>query len=364
MTVLLLVAGLVLLVVGGEVLVRGAGTIATSAGISPLVVGLTVVSFATSAPELAVTLQASAAGSPGLAVGNVVGSNVVNILLVLGVAGLILPLAVRAAVVRRDVPVLIGLTLLFWVMSLDGAVSTADGAVLVLLLAAYVVWTVVGSRRADGEPTAPEASQPGGLVASVVMVAVGVAMLVLGARALVSAATDIASALGLSDTVIGLTVVAIGTSLPELATSVLAALRGKVEMAVGNAIGSNIFNIGAVMGLTSVVADGGVPVDAAAVAFDLPVMVAVAFVVLPIVVTGFTVARWEAGLFLAYYSAYVAYLLLDSAGHDALPRFSAVMLWFVLPLSALTLVVLATYELGVRRRSDLGEPSPRRTPRH
>ncbi len=363
MTVLLLVAGLVLLVVGGEVLVRGAGTIATAAGISPLVVGLTVVSFATSAPELAVTLQASAAGSPGLAVGNVVGSNVVNILLVLGVAGLILPLAVRAAVVRRDVPVMIGLSLLFWLLSLDGAVSTIDGAVLVLLLAVYVVWTVVGSRRGGRAevlaPDAPEASQPGGLVASVVMVAVGVAMLVLGARCLVVAATDIASALGLSDTVIGLTVVAIGTSLPELATSVLAALRGKVEMAVGNAIGSNIFNIGAVMGLTSVVADGGVPVDAAAVAFDLPVMVAVAFVVLPIVVTGFTVARWEAGLFLAYYSAYVAYLLLDSAGHDALPRFSAVMLGFVLPLTALTLVVLATYELGVRRGA---RAAPERSP--
>lgn len=357
MTALLLVAGLVLLVVGGEVLVRGAGTIATAAGISPLVVGLTVVSFATSAPELAVTLQASAAGSPGLAVGNVVGSNVVNILLVLGVAGLILPLAVRAAVVRRDVPVMIGLSLLFWLMSLDGAVSTVDGAVLVLLLAVYVMWTVVGSRRGgraevlapDDQPAAPEAGRSRRLVVSAVMVAVGVAMLVLGARWLVVAATDIASALGLSDTVIGLTVVAIGTSLPELATSVLAALRGKVEMAVGNAIGSNIFNIGAVMGLTSVVADGGVPVDAAAVAFDLPVMVAVAFVVLPIVFTGFTVARWEAGLFLAYYSAYVAYLLLDSAGHDALPRFSAVMLGFVLPLTALTLVVLATYELGVRR---------------
>ncbi len=363
MTVLLLVAGLVLLVVGGEVLVRGASTIATAVGISPLVVGLTVVSFATSAPELAVTLQASAAGSPGLAVGNVVGSNVVNILLVLGVAGLILPLAVHAAVVRRDVPVMIGLSLLFWLMSLDGAVSTVDGAVLVLLLAVYVVWTVVGSRRGiraesrarddepDDEPTALEASRSRRLVVSAVMVAVGVALLVLGARWLVSAATEIASAVGLSDTVIGLTVVAVGTSLPELATSVLAALRGKVEMAVGNAIGSNIFNIGAVMGLTSVVADGGVPVDAAAVGFDLPVMVAVAFAMLPVAFTGFTVARWEAGLFLAYYSAYVAYLLLDSAGHDALPRFSAVMLGFVVPLSALTLVLLSTYELRVRRRA-------------
>lgn len=373
MTVSLLLAGLLLLVIGGEVLVRGASTLATVAGISPLVIGLTVVSWATSAPELAVTLQATVAGSPGLAVGNVVGSNVVNILLVLGVAGLIVPLAVNSAVVRRDVPVMIAMSVLFWLMTLDGAVSTVDGAALLLLLAVYVTVTVVRSRRSspaqsrlarDDEPEAPQAGPARRLTTAAVMVAFGVALLVLGARLLVSAATEIASTLGLSETIIGLTVVAVGTSLPELATSVIAAVRGDVELAVGNAIGSNIFNIGAVMGLTSVVADGGVPVEAAAIGFDVPVMIAVAFAVLPVAFTGFTVARWEAGLFLLYYSAYVAYLLLDSAGHDALPGFSTVMLGFVVPISALTLVLLATYELGVRRGARMAperipdEPSP------
>lgn len=365
MTVLLLLAGFAVLVVGGEVLVRGASTLAAAVGISPLVVGLTVVSFATSAPELAVTLQASVSGSPGLAVGNVVGSNVVNILLVLGVSGLILPLAIRGSVVRRDVPVMIAMSVLFWLMSLDGTMSTLDGAVLVLLLAGYVVAMVVRSRRGSRTKekltetaTAPEAPETGRgrrLALATGMVGVGVAMLVLGARWLVSAATDIASQLGLSETVIGLTVVAVGTSLPELATSVIAAIKGDVEVAVGNAIGSNIFNIGAVMGLAAVITDGGVPVDAGAIGFDLPVMIAIAFAMLPIAFTGFTVARWEAGLFLAYYAAYVAYLLLDSAGHDALPRFSAVMLGFVLPLTALTLVLLATYELGVRRGTRIAE---------
>jgi cation:H+ antiporter len=369
-TVALLLAGFAVLVAGGEVLVRGASTIATAVGISPLFVGLTVVSFATSTPELAVTLQASAAGSPGLAVGNVVGSNVANILLVLGVAGLILPLTVHGAVVRRDVPVMIAMSVLLWLMSLDGAVSTLDGAVLVVLLVAYVALTVVRSRRGGSTPAeaaaAPEvpedaddaqAGRARRLLVAAAMVAVGVGMLVLGARWLVSSATEIASALGLSDTVIGLTVVAVGTSLPELATSVIAAIKGDVEVAVGNAIGSNIFNIGSVMGITAMISDGGVPVDAGAVGFDLPVMVAVAFAMLPVAFTGFTVARWEAGLFLAYYGAYIAYLLLDSAGHDALPRFSAAMLWFVLPLTALTLVLLATYELGVRRGRRLAEDS-------
>lgn len=189
------------------------------------------------------------------------------------------------------------------------------------------------------------------------MVAVGVALLVLGARWLVSSATEIASALGLSETVIGLTIVAAGTSLPELATSVIAAVKGDVEMAVGNAIGSNIFNIGSVMGLAAVISPDGVPVDAGAVGFDLPVMVAVAFAMLPIAFTGFVVSRWESALFVAYYAAYVTYLLLDSAGHDALPRYSTVMLSFVLPITALTLVLLATYEFGLRR----GQRMPGRT---
>jgi cation:H+ antiporter len=175
---------------------------------------------------------------------------------------------------------------------------------------------------------------------------VGVGLLVLGARLLVSAATQVAEAAGVSDLVIGLTVVAVGTSLPELATSVIAAVRGEREMAIGNVVGSNVFNIGAVMGFTAFLAPGGVPVDPAAVRFDLPVMVAVAVALAPIVYTGRSVARWEAALLLTYFGAYVGYLLLDSADHDALPAFSAAVLLFVVPLTVLTLVVTASYEVG------------------
>lgn len=348
--VLLLVAGVVLLVGGGEALVRGASTLAQRLGLSPLVVGLTVVSFATSAPELAVTVRASLSGSPGLAVGNVVGSNVANILLVVGVAGTITALAVQSPVVRRDVPLLIALSLLFWALSWDGVVTRLDGAVLLILLLVYTVRTVLRSRQGKDPGAVDDAPEaPGGIPVAVLLVAGGVGLLVWGASWLVSGAVDIATALGLSETVVGLTFVAIGTSLPELATSVLAALRGSVEMAVGNAVGSCLFNLGAVMGLTAVVSPTGVPVTQGAVSFDIPVMIVVAGTLLPIVFTGQRVARREAWLFVAYYVAFTTYLLLDSASHDALEQFSSVMLAFVLPVTAVVLGLMVANELRRRR---------------
>jgi cation:H+ antiporter len=356
LTFVLLAVGFLALIAGGEVLVRGASGLARTLGLSPLVIGLTVVSFATSAPELAVTLDASLSGRPGLAVGNVVGSNIVNVLLVLGFSALFLPLAVRSAVTKRDVPVMIALSMLLLVLALDGSVSQLDGAVLGLLLLAYVAYSVRAGRRQHKVDRPDEESGAGdGEKAShrpwidALLVLAGVALLVVGARSLVTSATDIASALGLSELIIGLTVVAIGTSLPELATSVIAAVRGERELAVGNVVGSNIFNIGAVMGVVAAVSPGGVPVEPSAVNFDLPVMVAVAVALLPIAFTGYGIARWEGGLFVLYYGAYTLFLLLDATTHDALPEYSALMLTFVVPLTALTLVLLAVYELGVRK---------------
>lgn len=362
MTALLLLGGFAVLVVGGELLVRGAGALARSIGMSPLIVGLTVVSFATSAPELAVTVDASLSGSPGLAVGNVVGSNITNVLLVLGAAGLILPIAVRRPVIRHDVPVMVGMSVLLLLLSLGGSVSRLDGLVLMGLLVAYVAWRVVTTRGSGRDDDDDAPARPGSPWLNALLVAVGVAMLVVGARWLVRGATDVATTLGLSELVIGLTVVAVGTSLPELATSVIAALRGNVEMAVGNVVGSNIFNIGAVMGIAAVVSPDGVPVAPGAVRFDLPVMIAVALALLPVAFTGFCVARWEAALFVAYYVAYVTYLLLDAAGHDALPQFSGVMLLFVIPITVLTLVVLTSYEVGLHRgrRTAGGDEKARR----
>ena len=329
---------------------RGASGLARALGLSPLVIGLTVVSAATSAPELAVTLDAALSGSPGLAVGNVVGSNIANVLLILGASALILPLVARNQLVRLDVPIMIGLSVLALVMALDGGFGRVDGIVLVVILVAYVTMSIVVSRRTFATPAEePTARRPRPALDVVLLIA-GIGLLVLGARWLVAAATGIAASFGVSDLVIGLTVVAIGTSLPELATSIIAAVRGQRDLAVGNVVGSNIFNLGAVLGLAAVISPGGVPVEAGAVRFDLPVMTAVAIALLPVVFTGAAVARWEGAVFVGYYVAYVAYLVLDSTGHDAVGWFSEVMLAFVVPLTVLTLGVLAVSEM--RRRRD------------
>ncbi|UFU03248.1 calcium/sodium antiporter [Ruania suaedae] len=360
-SLLLLAGGFVLLVAGGEALVRGAGSLARTLGMSPLLVGLTVVSFATSTPELAVSAQAALGGAPGLAVGNVVGSNIANVLLILGASALVAPLVVRSQLVRADIPVMISLAVLALLLALDGTVTRIDGLLLVGLLMIYLVALVTISRRAGSAvPVADEPEKAGrwpalratrarSLVTDLVLVAAGVAMLVGGAQLLVGGAREIASGLGVSDLVIGLTVVAIGTSLPELATSVIAVVRGEREMAVGNIVGSNIFNIGAVLGLTAVLAPEGVQVGGAALNFDLPVMIAAMLVLLPIAFTRQSITRWEGGLLVALYLAYVTYLVLASAEHDALGPFSTAMLWFVLPITALWLIVLASYEIGLLR---------------
>jgi cation:H+ antiporter len=261
---------------------------------------------------------------------------------------------VRSRVVRLDVPVMIAMSVAFFLLALDGTVSTVDGALLLGALVAYVVRSIVASRRTPHPRAAlagdeAEAS-PGPLWRNLLLVAVGVGLLVVGAGWLVGSATTLATSLGISDLVIGLTVVAIGTSLPELATSIIAAVRGQRDLAVGNVVGSNIFSIGSVLGLTAVVTPGGVPVEESAIVFDLPFMVAVAVALLPVVFTGLAVARWEGAVFVAYYLAYTAYLLLDAADHDALDRFSAVMTGFVVPLTVLTLGVVTIGE--VRRRAD------------
>lgn len=354
--VLLVIGGLVLLIGGGEALVRGASSIATRLGISPLIVGLIVVSAATSAPELAVTVGSVISGEPGLAVGNVIGSNIVNILLILGLSAIVSPLLIKRQLVRFDIPVMVGLSVLLVAVSLDGQIGLLDGVLLLVGLVAHAVLSILIGRRevrdgVEGAGTAPipTPERPLPFWLSAVLLLAGVGLLVLGSQLLVSGAVSIASALGVSSLVIGLTVVAIGTSLPELATSIIAVRRGERDMAVGNIVGSNIFNIGLVLGLPAIIFGEGIPVPAAAIALDLPVMLATAIALLPIAFTGFIIARWEGGLFVAISIAYTAYLVLAATQHDALEGFTDVMLLFVVPLVALTLVVVTTYEVGLHR---------------
>jgi cation:H+ antiporter len=339
-------AGLVLLVLGAELLVRGASRLALSFGISPLVVGLTVVAFGTSAPELAVSIQAVRSGQVDIAVGNVVGSNVFNVLFILGACALIAPLVVNAQLIRQEVPVMIGVSLLLWLLAGHGGVSRGEAALLFLLLIVYTVFLVVQSRRQTNATRAEYAEalpEPEGRARNrtlqVVFVIAGLALLVAGARLLVDAAVTFATALGLSELVIGLTIVAAGTSLPEVATSLAATLRGERDIAVGNVIGSNTFNVLGVLGVSGLVAPEALQVAPGMLAFDIPVMTAVAVACLPVFFTGRRIARWEGALFLLYYVAYTAYLVLAAQAHDALPLLSTTMLGFVVPITVLTLAI-------------------------
>ena len=361
LALVLFVIGMVLLVSGAELLVRGASRLAVSLGISPVVVGLTVVAFGTSSPETAVTVQSAYSGSADIALGNVVGSNILNVLLVLGISAAILPLVVSRRLVQLDVPLLMGASVLLLLLGLDGEISRLDGALLFAGVVAYTGFSLIQSRMEndrndDNEDDGGEVEEipEGGSgwrsskAAQLVFIVVGLATLVLGSHWLVSGAVEIATALGVSELVIGLTVVALGTSMPEVATSVIAAFRGERDMAVGNAIGSCLFNILAVLGIAGLVAPDGIPVPPAALRFDIPVMIATAVACLPIFFTGSRVARREGLLFLGYYAAYTIYLLLNSTDHEALPEFSFVMLAFVIPLTALTLVTLAARSLKRR----------------
>jgi cation:H+ antiporter len=327
-------------------LVRGASRLALAAGISPLVVGLTVVAYGTSAPELAVSIQSGVAGQGALVLGNVMGSNIFNVLLILGMSALIAPLVVSRQLVRFDVPLMIGVSVLFLLLALDGAIGRLDGALLLAGAIGYTVYSVVQSRRetqreADRAPDQEPSPQPARpWYINVLFILGGLALLVVGANWLVDSAVSVAEAFGVSELIIGLTIVAAGTSLPEVATSVIASIKGERDIAVGNVVGSNIFNLLLVMGAASLVSPDTIPVPRAALAFDLPVMLAGAVACLPIFFTGYMIARWEGALFLAYYVAYTLYLILNATQHAALPLFNLVMLAFVVPLTAITLLVL------------------------
>ncbi|HUG68786.1 MAG TPA: calcium/sodium antiporter, partial [Pirellulaceae bacterium] len=341
-----IVAGLVVLVVGGELLVRGAVALAASMRISSVVIGLTVVAFGTSSPELAVNLQAAYAGNADVGVGNVVGSNIFNVLFILGISALVAPLLVHSQLIRRDVPLMILASVLLLALSLDGEVSRLDGSVLFVGLVVYVGWCILQSRRETPTVQSEFAKEFGPVTSGAKLVLVqigliggGLVMLSLGSHWLVLGAVSVATRLGVSELIIGLTIVAVGTSLPEVVTSVVAAWRGERDIAVGNVVGSNLFNILCVLGLSSIFAPDGIAISPAALRFDIPVMIAVAVACLPIFFTGNVIARWEGALFFFYYLVYTAYLVLNATDHALGNTLRDVMIMFVIPLTTITLAV-------------------------
>ncbi len=300
-----IIGGFIILTLGAEALVRGASAIALRLGITPLIIGLTIVAFGTSAPELAVSVKSALAGNSGIALGNVIGSNIANIGLILAITALIRPIQVQSQMVKRDIPLMILASMLFWGLLLDGELSLIDGVILLSLLIGYLVFSYRSSKDANEDGEIIEEGPKNPLLSTAFIVA-GIGMLVGGGIIFVDGAVELAKVFGVSEVIIGLTIVAIGTSMPELVTSVLAALKGQSDIAIGNVVGSNLFNILGILGVTAIVH----PVSAQGFqSFDFIVMLALAVLILPFAWSGLRIGRREGTVLLLSYLGYMGYLV-------------------------------------------------------
>lgn len=352
MTWALLVLGLVLLVLGADVLVKGAARLAGNFGVPALVIGLTVVAFGTSAPELAVSVKAAYSGQAELAIANAVGSNIFNVLFILGLSALIFPLVISRQLIRQDVPLMVGVSVVLVLMTLNNAIERWEALVLVLGLVSYTAFLFYQGRKqgmdvSDGEVEEMlKAKVP--VWQNVLLVIAGLALLVLGARWLVQSAVEIATLLGVNEAVIGLTIVAAGTSLPEVVTSVVATVRGERDIAVGNVVGSNIFNILCVLGVSGLVSPTPLLAGEQMAQLDIPVMLGVALLCVPLFFAGATLTRWDGGLFLVLYIAYVWYLIAAALTQPYLISLQKGIVYGLLPL---VLLYVAFTLWQTRRRS-------------
>ena len=356
-TILLFIAGLVILILGADLLVRGASRLAAAFGVSPLVIGLTIVAIGTASPEIAVSVQAAANGQGDLTLGNVLGSNIFNILFILGATSIVAPIVIAEQLIRKDAPILLGVSLLTLALVFDGNLGPMDGAILLLLLVVYIVFALKQSRSESHkvqneyaeEYALKEPRTPGSTIINGVFIVLGLGLLVWGSNWLVDSAVQIAKVLGVSELVIGLTIVAIGTSLPEVATSVIAALKGESDIAVGNAVGSNIFNLLGVLGIGSMVSPNGIFVAPHVLQFDLPVMIFVALVTLPVFYIDSRISRIEGGLLFSYYIVYMVYIILRAAESVTLSSMQFFIAFFV-PITFIALVVVAVRSLRTKRQ--------------
>jgi cation:H+ antiporter len=346
--ILLFIAGLVILIIGADLLVRGASRLAAAFGISPLVIGLTIVAVGTASPEIAVSLQAALNGQADLTLGNVLGSNIFNILFILGITALLAPIVIAEQLIRKDAPIMLAVSLLALGLASDGNIGFVDGAILSLCMVSYIVFALRQSRLesktvqneyaeafAEKQPRTTK-----NMLTNSVFILVGLGLLIWGSRWLVASAVFIAQALGVSELVIGLTIVAVGTSLPEVATSIIAALKQESDIAVGNAIGSNIFNLLGVLGLGALLAPDGISVAERVLRQDFPVMAFVALVSLPVFYIDNRISRVEGTLLLGYYVLYVTYVILQASKSSSLPAVTLFVTFFA-PITFVALVVVA-----------------------
>ncbi|RBC00579.1 conjugal transfer protein TraR [Pseudomonas sp. MWU12-2115] len=326
-----LLSGLVLLILGAELMVRAAVRLAARLHVRPLIIGLTIVALGSSAPQMAVSLQATLAHNPDIAVGSVIGSSIFNILVTLGLSALIIPLRVSRQLVRLDIPLMIGASLLVFVLAWNEQISRFDGVLLLAVLALYLGLLLRQSRHSARPHSEVPQTPKAPWFSSLLMIAVGLALLVFAGHLLLRAAVAVATDLGFSERVIGLTVVAVGTSLPELATSLIAALRGQRDIAVGNVIGANLFNLLGVLGITALIAPTPLSVSPNALDFDLPVMLGVAALCLPVFYSGYRVTRAEGLLLLGLYLAYGLHVVSFTTGMPLAGKLEKLMLFYVLP---------------------------------
>ena len=313
------VAGLAVLVLGAELLTRGAVSVAQKLRIAPIIIGITIVAVGTSAPELAVGIDAGLMGNGALAVGNIAGTNTVNLLLIFGLSALIRPLALPADTIRLDLPAIMAAGILMLVLSLDGVLSRSDGVILVLAGIIYTGMVLHSARNASRQVRSEYASECGTVadkpdqakatLTSVAQLAVGIGLVVVAAEWFVFGAVELARLWEVSDAFIGLTVVAIGTSAPELVTTIISTIRGNRDVAIGNLLGSSIYNICIILGLTCIVPAAGLPVTQELISVDIPIMVMVAIVCAPVFLSGRQVSRLEGGIFVAAYAGYLGVLL-------------------------------------------------------
>jgi len=362
MTILFFVLGLVGLIVGAELFLKAVDHFGLKWGVSPLIMGLTVVAFATGAPELAISVKAALSGSADLVLGNIIGSNIANILLILGITAVISPLNITRRVVKIDVPIVIAASAAVYFMALDGGLSALDGVILLGGLLAYSFFTFSQIKKSTGDGDVEEVFQYEKSIdelekgfyfyfKNVGLLLVGLGLIVLGSNWMVDSAVTIALILGLSELVIGLTIVSIGTSLPEIATSLSAARKGKADIAVANVMGSNLYNMLLTLGLTLVIAPGVLAVSDDAIKLDLPFMVAVSITCIPIFIAGFNLTRMDGSLFLFYYTTYMTYLVLSALGSPSVAYIQSVMMFVVIPA---TIVYMAWRIYEYRKSVSLG----------
>ena len=346
------------MILGADFLLRGAARLAAAFGISPLAIGLTIVAIGTASPEIAVSLQAAVSGQGDLTLGNVLGSNIFNILFILGITAIVAPIVIAEQLIRMDAPIMLGVSLLALGLASDGNIGIFDSLVLLSCLIGYTVFALRQS-RAESKIVQNEYAeefaekQPRTLrntIINILFILVGLVLLAVGSRWLVDSAVVIARALKVSELVIGLTIVAVGTSLPEVTTSVIAALKKESDIAVGNAVGSNIFNLLGVLGVGALLAPNGIPVAERVLRLDFLVMLFVALVSLPIFYLDNRISRTEGLLLLTYYVSYLTYIIMQSTDSSALPALTWFIAFFV-PITFIALVMFAVKSSRTKRQT-------------